>query len=418
MKLDPTVIGKNYILSGEEVGVERPNDNFLVDGISGCGKTTSLIFPNVAKLNYTNPILSFAKEEDAYLMGNYLKLKGYDPWFLNLINPKRSTVSFDPLCSIRTSSDIEGLSTSIVQSVLSKTVDSFWNINSTQLSNSITKGTMTIIKNAGMADVLDLFDMTEDPEEETEGGMSLDEIFQFIGSEIPNYHAVHEYNSWRRMPEKTATSIRATLKGAYNAVFPENIRNMMREKHQIDFERFGKEKIALIIITDATEDWQGYYANLFWYTAIKELKRVAQNSPGGHLQRPARLFFDDFACTSAIANFHKNISLTRSYGISYFILLQGQTQLESIYGAERAAIIRQNCPVQLYFPGGFDDKSCELVSKRMNIPYEDVLYSTKMGKVFVMISGRKPEIIDRYDTYDSKEYRDYLAINGLSETAI
>ena len=79
-------------------------------------------------------------------------------------------------------------------------------------------------------------------------------------------------------------------------------------------------------------------------------------------------------------NFENNISIFQSAGISGFIVLQNHSQLESIYGTDKAAIIRQNCPVQVYFPGGFDDRSCELVRRRMNMPFEDVMYAP-LGKV-------------------------------------
>lgn len=414
MMLDPVVLGKDYILEGNEVGVSRPNDNLLCEGISGCGKSTSLLLPTMGRMEYMNPIVSYAKEEDAYMMGNYMAYKGYEVWYLNINNPVKSSHSFDPVCYLHSGSDIEGLSSAIVQGVLAKTVDSFWNTNAIQLQNGITEGAMMIQQNAGMADVLEMFDRTASPESRDGYNRSLDEIFRLIEEEVPNCKAVREYKSWRAMPEKTATSVRATLKGALNAVFPEDIRNLMRNKPQVDFKRLGNERIALFIVTDGTEEWQGYYSNLFWYTCIKELKRVANLSPGNHLKRPARLFFDDMACSSSIKDIHKNISLTRSYGISYFILLQSQTQLEDIYGFEQASIIRQNCPVQLYFPGGFDDKSCELVSKKMNIPLERVLYS-KMGKVYVMVAGRQPIIVDRYDTFNSVEYQEYLTANEMKK---
>ena len=60
-----------------------------------------------------------------------------------------------------------------------------------------------------------------------------------------------------------------------------------------------------------------------------------------------------------------------------------------------------------YFPGGFDDRSCEIVSKRMGLPYEDILYAP-LGKVFIMQSGRQPVHIPRYDTLNSKAYQEYL----------
>ena len=272
-----------------------------------------------------------------------------------------------------------------------------------------------IHRNPGLADVLDLFDKTAFPEKEYNGS-SLDDIFHRIEMLFPECYAAREYFSWRAMPEKTAASVRATLKGALNAVFPEDIRNMMKDKPQVDFQKLGSKKTALFIITDAAERWQGYYTNLFWYTCIKQLRKIADDSPGCRLIRPVRLYFDDFACTSAINDFDKNISLFRSSGISCMILLQSQTQLESIYGADKAAIIRQNCPVQLYFPGGFDDNSCELVSKKMDIPFEDVLYDP-IGNIFVMASGRKPAVIPRYNTFQSIEYQEYLNVNHLEYTA-
>ena len=415
MKYDPIVLGKNYVLDGSEVSVLRPNDNVLCDGCSGCGKSTSLLLPNLGRMSNMNPVISYAKEEDAYFMGNYMKYKGYEPWYLNVSNPQRSTHSFDPIYYSRTSSDIEGLSSDIVLSVLEKTVDSFWNTNSIQLLDGIIEATKMIHENPGMADVLDLFDLTDSPDANYGGGLSADDIFRIIEEKEPNCKAAKEYRAWRKAtPEKTAASIRATLKGALNTVFPEDIRNMMKEKPQIDFERFSKEKVALFIISDASEKWQGYYANLFWYVCIKELKRVANDSHGHHLHRPVRLYFDDMACSSPISDIHHNMSLMRSYGVSFFVLLQSQSQLECVYGPEKASIIRQNCPVQLYFPGGFDDKSCDLVSKKMNLPYEEILYS-KMGRIYVMAAGRKPTIIDRYDTYNSIEYSDYLAANGLRD---
>ena len=98
-----------------------------------------------------------------------------------------------------------------------------------------------------------------------------------------------------------------------------------------------------------------------------------------------RYIFDDFACTAPIQGFASDISLFRSAGLSAILLLQSEQQLEAMY-KEEAAVIRQNCAVYAYFPGGFDNRSCEIVSKRMDLPYDEVLYAP-MGKVFVMRSG-------------------------------
>ena len=97
------------------------------------------------------------------------------------------------------------------------------------------------------------------------------------------------------------------------------------------------------------------------------------------------------------------------------MLLQSEQQLDVIY-QDDAGIIRQNCAVYAYFPGGFDDRSCQIVSKRMGLPYEDVMFAP-LGKVFVMSSGRAPVHIRRYDTPNCEEYQLFLDITKPKKRA-
>lgn len=100
-----------------------------------------------------------------------------------------------------------------------------------------------------------------------------------------------------------------------------------------------------------------------------------------------------------------------SAGISVIILLQAESTLEAIY-KEEASVIRANCSCYCYFPGGMDDRSAEIISKKFGWPYEDILYAP-MGKVFVMCAGHKPIHIPRFNTLESKGYQEYLEVNGL-----
>ena len=77
LKRDPIVLGASCILSGDDVGKIRPTANALIVGTSGCGKSTRVILPTVCRMHYSNPIMSYAKERDAYAMASYLKAKGY-----------------------------------------------------------------------------------------------------------------------------------------------------------------------------------------------------------------------------------------------------------------------------------------------------------------------------------------------------
>lgn len=417
MKRDPVVLGKDYILPGSDVGRIRPNANCLIVGTTGCGKSTSVVLPTVARMEHGNPILNYAKEADGYTMARYLNTKGYTTHILNIAHPDKSTISFDPILSLESYEDISSLASAVVDSVIRRTVDDYWQSKAKPLLSSlITAVFMTANENesSSMADVLMLFDKLLPSEDNHSVVTPLDSLFRQLSNASPNCYAVREFNSWRSLPFRTASCVRDTLSAALSTVFPESIRRMMQSKPQFDAERFAKNKEALIVITSAVDTSQTYYANLFYRNTIRQLLIYSAFCPNGELPREIRYIFDDFACTAKIEGFANDISLMRSAGLSAILLLQSEQQLEAIY-KDDAPIIRQNCSVYAYFPGGFDDQSCELVSKRMGLPYEDILYAP-MGKVFIMHSAAKPIHIPRYDTLNSREYQDYMNANKLKRS--
>lgn len=414
MEMDPIVLGENYILPGNDVGTKRPNDCTLAVGSSGVGKTNSIIWPTIFRQDKMNPVISCAKPEEGYEMAVYLeKAKQYPSDILDIGYPEHGTCSFDPLGYIESFEDISSLASAIVLAVLRKTNDDYWNRGAINLLEGLIAATMMVRKNPGMYDVLQLFDQTVVEESGNGIRTKADKVFDKIQmslSDNEDNFAVRKYRSWHNLPHKTASCIRDCLSEALEAVFPEAIRQMMRDKHQIDFERLGgSEKYAVIVISDSMEPWQEAYMNLFFRTCIKQLLRIARNSPGNHLIRPVRLYMDDFSCSARLEGFSESISLFRSAGISALILLQGQSQLEHMYGADEAAIIRANCPVQVYFPGGMDIKSAQSVSVQTNMPLEDILFQD-LGRVIISQSGKKPGIYSRFDTFHSEEYREFQTI--------
>lgn len=409
MKRDPLVLGADYILSGDDVGKTRPNANALIVGTTGCGKSTSVILPTIGRLHFSNPILNYAKERDAYAMERYLRHKNYKVHLLNIADPKKSTISFDPLGFIESYADIDALSAAIVDMTIQRTADDYWQAKAKPLLSGLIAGCFMTSAGAsapGMTEVLKLFDQLLPHEDGYSVETPLDAMFQKISDAAPDCYAVREFNSWHSLPYRTASCVRDTLASALSTVFPEAIRSMMQKKPQFDPVRFANHKEALIVVTSAVDRSQQYYANLFYRFTEQHLLRYAATCPGGELPREVRYFFDDFACTAPIQGFANDISLFRSAGLSAVLLLQSEHQLEAIYH-ENAAVIRQNCAVYAYFPGGFDDRSCEIVSKRMGVPYEEILYAP-LGNVYIMQSGRKPVFLPRYDTLHSPEYQEYL----------
>lgn len=306
------------------------------------------------------------------------------------------------------------MSAAIVDAAIKQTVDDYWQAKAKPLNASLITAVLMTAKDKsspGMADVLNLFDKLLPHENGYSVETPLDNMFYELEKAAPGCYAVREYSAWHSLPYRTASCVRDTLAAALSLVFPESIRKMMQEKPQFDAEHFANNKEALIVITSAIDPSQAYYANLFYRDTERQLLRYASTCPNGELPREVRYIFDDFACTAPIQGWANDISLFRSAGLSAIMLLQSEQQLEAIY-KDDAPIIRQNCAIYAYFPGGFDDKSCEIVSKRMCLPYDEVLYAP-LGKVFIMQSGKKPVHIQRYDTLNSEEYLEYLEANKM-----
>lgn len=409
MKRDPIVLGDGCILSGDDVSKTRPNANVLIVGATGCGKSTSIFLPTVSRMSCSNPVLSFAKPQDGYAYAKYLAKMGYQVHILDMTSPAASTISYDPVLTLESVQDIESLSKSIMDSVITRTVDDYWQRKACPLISSVIAAALMLSEDGsspGMIDALELFNRTLPHEDGYTVSAEADGIYRKLEKADQSCFAVREYCNWHSLPYKTASCVRDSAAAALSAVFPEAIRNMMQRKPQLDLEHFVRHKEAVIVITSAIEPTQQLYANLFYRDMERQLLRYATLCPRGELPREVRFFFEDFACTARINGFANDISLFRSAGISAVLFLQSEQQLDAIY-QEEAPIIRQNCAAYVYFPGGFDDRSCEIVSKRMGLPYEEILYAP-MGKVFVMRSGCQPIHIPRYDTLHSKEYHDFM----------
>ena len=188
---------------------------------------------------------------------------------------------------------------------------------------------------------------------------------------------------------------------------------MMREHSSIDFKSIATRKTSLIIITSPVNKSLYLFANLLFSTAIKELVEFAEICDSHRLPIPVRLMFDDFACAAKINDFAGYISIFRASGISAMMLLQSESQLESVYSAEEATTILDNCSCYVYFPGGMNLKTCRNISQRLDTPIADIMYAP-MQKVIIMQSGRKPSTVRRYDTFHSPEYLRYMKISQKS----
>ena len=85
------------------------------------------------------------------------------------------------------------------------------------------------------------------------------------------------------------------------------------------------------------------------------------------------------------------------------LLIQSETQLESIYGYHDAVTIINNCDTYVYM-GGMDLSTCRKISERLNAPLEDVLYMP-IGEEIIFRRGSRPVKTQRYDVLKNEMYQ-------------
>lgn len=401
---DPIVLAEDCVIDGG-IGQTLPNYNVLVVGCSGTGKSLSVNYPTMYEMKDTSLIATFAKAGEARQMAQHFKYKGYKVHILDLSDPERSTIGFDPLQYVCSFDDLDDLATQSIEGVIKKTVDDYWQKKGIPVVGMLEAATLMTKDEGTFADTLDLFDRMTIEEHGYRVVTGLDDLFEQLKEKAPNSYAVREFNNFKSLPIKTAGCVRDTVAACLSTMYPESLRNLMRNKKSIDFEELATERTALFIITSPVNTSLNCFANLVYATAIKKLLSFAAACENYRLPREVRLVFDDFAVSSKIHNFANYMSIFRSAGISAVILLQSESQLYSLYGEQDGQTIINNVSTYCYFSGGMDLTTCEHVAKRINKSLDSVLYSP-LDRIYIMQAGQKPKTTNRYPILKDERYQE------------
>lgn len=401
-RMDPIILAEDCVIDGG-IGQTIPNYNVLVVGCTGTGKSLSVNYPTMFEMQESSIIADFPKAGEARMMAEHYKKKGYKALILDLTNPEKSTVGFDPLRYVSSYEDIEELATQSIMSVIQKTVDDYWQRKAVPLLGALIAATLMTVDNATFLDVLDMFDRMQITEHGYGISTGLDDLFGQLKEKAPTSYAVREFYNFRSLPVRTASCVRDTAAACLSAMYPESVRKLMRMEEIIDFDDLATEKTALFIISSPAGTAFRCFSNLVYGTGIKQLLAFAAKCEDCRLPRDVRLVFDDFAAGSTIYNFSKFLSIFRSAGICAIILLQSESQLYALYGEQDAQTIINNVSTYCYFSGGMDLTTCEHVAKRVNKSLDSVLYSP-LDRVYVMQAGQKPRITNRYPILRDERY--------------
>lgn len=383
------------------------NNNVLVVGGSGSGKTMSITEPRLLETKNSSLIVTLSKRR---LVKQYRPLflkRGYTVWDLDFINPVNSNVSYDPLSYVRNFADIVFLAESIVMADPKKkesNADPYWNEASISLLSAEIAYVLMVKKAPTFLDVLEVHDHMDI--EEGNNGMqtTMDAKFQQIAEKDPSNFAVSCWRSFSKLPSRTMRCVFGTLNVMLDTIFTPELRKMIGTKPCVDLSQLSHERTVLFISTSAVNPALHCFVNMFYAQAFKQLFEIAEQQPDAALPIPVHVIAYDFAVGSRILNFPQYISIFREKKISVTLLLQSESQLESMYGATDSVTIINNCDSYVYL-GGMDLKTAKNISERLNAALEDVLYAP-IGEVVLIRRGQKPIVTQRYNILQNELYQE------------
>ena len=75
--MDKVILAEGICLKDDEIGRTRPNDNEIIIGATGTGKTMSVFMPTVLNTNNKSLVVSLSKRAEAWDLVDYMRRKGY-----------------------------------------------------------------------------------------------------------------------------------------------------------------------------------------------------------------------------------------------------------------------------------------------------------------------------------------------------
>jgi len=402
MMTDRVILGENCIYSTDpaETGI---NNNVLVCGGSGCGKTMSISEPRLLETYHSSLIATVTKRRIVNKYKPVFLKRGYAVQDLDFVNPSRGNVGFDLLSCVQTDKDISFLAKSIVNADPRKdrcNADPYWDESAISLLSAMIKYVMMTNQNATFTDVLEMIDRLEFKDGDGQIETNYDKKFELLARRNPTGFAVTCWKSFRLLPIKTASCVFGVLNTTIDTIFSKELREMMSMERQVDIERLSMRKSILFITTSPVNTSLHFFINMFYAQIFKRLFEFAENRPDGMLPRPVHVLCDDFATGGRILDFADYISIFREKRLSVTLMLQSESQLESMYGADDATTIINNCDTYLYM-GGMDLKTAQRISTRLDAPLDEVLYMP-IGQELVFRRGQRPIVTRRYDVLSNE----------------
>lgn len=366
------IFSQEIFLNMDSYATDR-NNNAIVFGAPGTGKSRFLIKPNILQAN-CSMVVTDPSGELYESTGDFLRQEGFYVVKLDLTDMESSS-RYNPFAYVKTDTDIPKLITTLITNTTpegQQAKDPFWEKAETSLLTALSfyvwKEMEPQDRNFSM--VKDLLNAAGEPcVIEGENGKkattisTLDAIFAKLEAEAPAHIAVRYYKIYKSAtaPE-TISSILLSCQIRLQAWNMDQIRDLT-DTDEMQLSLVGDRKTALFCVIPTADTTYNFIVSMLYTQLFDTLYAHAQKQPGNHLNIPVRFLLDEFANIGKIPNFENRLSTMRKFWISCTIVLQSIGQLKAMYPKKWEAIIG-DCD-SLVFLGGNDQDTCGYLNKKL-----------------------------------------------------
>lgn len=339
------------------------NNNVLVIGGSGSGKTRFYVKPNLMQ-KHTSYVITDPKGSLIKETGKMLEKAGYKIKIFDLINMEKSD-KYNFFSYLRDEKDVLKLVNNLItntNSPYSKTSGDFWEKAETALLQALFSYILfeTREEDKHIGSVMELLRLAEVREDNEDFKSALDLLFEDLKEENPNNFASKQYDLFKLGAGKTAKSILVSVGVRLSAFNIPAVMDLLSED-TLEMDTLGDEKTALFVILPDTDKTFNFISAIMYQQLFDTLFLKAEKEYGGRLPFHVRFLLDEFANIGQIPNFDTYIATMRSREVSVSVVLQNVAQLKSLY-KDTWETITGNCDT-LLFLGGKEQSTLEYISK-------------------------------------------------------
>lgn len=371
---------KNRILSNNvrmsiDTSVTGLNNNMLVIGGSGAGKTFFIVKPNIMQMMLNNSFIATdPKGEIARATANMLKKNGYNVKVLNLIDMAKSD-GYNPFRYIREENDVVKLVTNIISNTTPKETapsDPFWEKSESMFLQALFYYVWLEMppNRKNFQSVLDLLSEAEVDAKGNDSKLTKKMKQLAKTSKLKQNHPA--YKQYMKVIRGAGDTVRSIIISANSRLAllenPQILRILSKDDLHLEELGIGVNgdkhtRTALFCIIPDSDKSYNFIVGMLYTQLFQELYFQADFKNDGKLPIQVTLMMDEFANVALPDDFCSLLSTMRSRRISAIIIIQNLAQIKALF-KDTWETITGNCDTLVYL-GGNEKSTHQYISEML-----------------------------------------------------